>query len=341
MCSPYVDRTLRLECSVLGPSVRRVQWYFSPADDESTNLLSNSSKYTLTPVAIQNGAGVRLTVNNLTEEMDSGSYWCQAYVVDSSFILSESIVFELRETSFYFPLTCRGRILRNSETRCATVMEAPTLELVTTAYSSTVSTPSSSVQPSLSSIFSAQDSASPNLLPAVISTTILPQVSDGLSPSILLNLTPIPTSIVTQLPVLSHTTMVHEPTNPSPTDLSTASIPTELNTAITFPNSIQSSDIILYAVLGLVGFLILICVSLAVVILILCRKRCQKVGLEGEELTFKPLVTSTSAPVAIVNYPYPQLHAEFNAPMPSMHGCNRNYALGDLHSFSAIKLVVL
>ena len=265
VCNPYRDRILRLECSVLGPSVRRIQWYFSPADDESTNLLSSSSKYTLTPVAIQNGAGVRLTVNDLNEADDLGSYWCQAYVVDSSLILSESIVFELRGESDYFAFSCGERILRNSAVRCATVMEVPTLEFVTTAYSTTVPTPSSDVQPSLSSA-----PISANLISTTL--TILPRVSDGLSPSILLNLPPILTSVVTQPPAPS---MAPGPTDSSPTELRTASIPTE-------HSAVRSSDVILYAVLGLVGFLVLICVSLAVVILILCRKRCQKVGLEGE-----------------------------------------------------------
>ena len=180
----------------MGPNVGEIRWYFSTTSstiDENTNLLTNSSKYTLVPVTIMNGAGVRLTVHNLTEGEDTGYYWCQAYVSDSSQILSESSAFLLRDQTSYLDFPCPG-IFRNGNTKCATLMEVPT---------------------------------------------------------------------------------------ESPTDL--VSTPTEQSTTVTPPrNPSQSSELILYSVLGLVGFLILICVSLAVVILILCRKRCQRIGLEGK-----------------------------------------------------------
>ena len=108
-CNPYRGRTLRMECSVVGPNVGEIRWYFSTTSstfDENTTILINSTKYTLVPVTITNGAGVRLTVHNLTEERDAGYYWCQAYVSGSSQMLSESTVFILREQSYYIDFTC-------------------------------------------------------------------------------------------------------------------------------------------------------------------------------------------------------------------------------------------
>ena len=259
-----------MECSVVGPNVGEIRWYFSTTSstfDENTNLLTSSTKYTLVPVTITNGAGVRLTVHNLTEERDAGYYWCQAYVSGSSQMLSESTVFILREQSAYFDFKCTpGVILRNSNTRCATLMEVPTessTDLVAISYSTANPTSTFDVQPSMSSVHSSLSIT----LPSVVATTTQLQSSDASSST----LSPVPTLMVTIT------------TDSSSTDFNTASTPTEQSTTVTFPrNPSQSSELILYAVLGLVGFLILICVSLAVVILILCRKRCQRIGLEGK-----------------------------------------------------------
>ena len=268
-CNPYHDRTLRMECSVMGPNVGEIRWYFSTTSstiDENTNLLTNSIKYTLVPVTITNGAGVRLTVHNLTEEKDAGYYWCQAYVSGSSQILSESNAFILREQSEYIDFSCGEVTLRNSNTRCATLMAVPTESstvLISTSYSTANPTSTIDVQPSLSSVHSR---LSITLLSIVATTTQLQSSDDSSS-----TLSPVPTLMVT-------ITMDSTSTN-----FNTTSTPTEQSTAVTFPrNPSQLSEVILYAVLGLVGFLILICVSLAVVILILYRKRCQRIGLEGK-----------------------------------------------------------
>ena len=266
VCNPYRDRTLRMECSVVGPNVGEIRWYFSTTGstfDENTNLLTSSTKYTLVPVTITNGAGVRLTVHNLTEEKDAGYYWCQAYVLGSSQILSESNVFMLREQSDYIDFTCGGVILRNSNTRCATLMEVPTespTDPIAASYSTANPTSTIDVQPSLSPVPSSLSIS----LPVIVATTTQLQSSDS-------TLSPVPTLMVTMT------------TDLTSTNFNTTSTPTEQSTTATFPrNPSQSSELILYAVLGLVGFLILICVSLAVVILILCRKRCQRIGLEGK-----------------------------------------------------------
>ena len=250
----------------MGPNVGEIRWYFSATSstiDENTNLLTNSSKYTLVPVTITNGAGVRLTVHNLTEAEDAGYYWCQAYVSDRSQILSESSAFQLRDQTSYLNFTC-PRIFRNSNTRCATLMEVPTespTDLIASSYSTANPTLSVDVQPSLSSVYSSSSITTPSL---IVATTTQLQSSDASStPS------PVPTLMVT--------------TDSTFTNFNTVSTPTEQSTTVTPPrNPSQSSELILYAVLGLVGFLILICVSLAVVILILCRKRCQRIGLEGK-----------------------------------------------------------
>ena len=86
-------------------------------------------------------------------------------------------------------------------------------------------------------------------------------------------------------------------TQPSPTTLPPPTTPTfpqrppslfesSSPTTPTFPQRppslFESSSGILYAVLGLVGFLAIVCVLLVVIVIVLCRRRCGKADIKGE-----------------------------------------------------------
>ena len=95
---------------------------------------------------------------------------------------------------------------------------------------------------------------------------------------------------LTDSPSISPSTMppstFHTPSpTPSITDETTATtlfktgtqtVPTDQ------PSFVETSEFVLYAVLGLVGLLGVVCVVLVLVILLLCRRRCRRIGLEGE-----------------------------------------------------------
>lgn len=89
----------------------------------------------------------------------------------------------------------------------------------------------------------------------------------------------------------SATTTLPEPTlSPSPSPEAHTGIVTQLWTtsqpvpvSATPPGLFQTSSIILYAVLGLVGFLAIACVLLIVVVTVLCRRRCASRNVKGRQ----------------------------------------------------------
>lgn len=251
-CNPYLNRELKLDCAVTGPDVVKVRWYYNTEFNigsilhEGTIYLANSSKHLQMNHSISGGVGLTLTISNLTDN-DAGSYWCQPFAADGSFYLSASSSLSIRKEEFYgeIPFECIRRALRNAETGCATTRDFP--EPVSTIP------PSSFVDAVLSSISATTSSLPLSSLPSTTSTYSPSPTPHAESPSALSGL------------------------NSSASSSSSPS--SELPTAR--PES-NISQIILYAVLGLVGFLAIICILLCIIIVRLCRKRSQKIGLEGE-----------------------------------------------------------
>ena len=98
-----------------------------------------------------------------------------------------------------------------------------------------------------------------------------------------------PPSVTTTLPEPSVSSVASSVLYPSPTPealIETASqLPTTqpLSATSSSPKAqLQTSSIILYAVLGLVGFLAVVCVLLTVVVVVLCRRKCASRNMKGE-----------------------------------------------------------
>ena len=272
VCDPYLSEVLKLDCAITGPNDIVVQWYFSTNDDmdilsPDTLLITNSSKHTLTPMSIENGVRLGLTIHNLSEA-NEGLYWCQGLIMDGSFLLSASASFTLNEPEFYefLPFICHSGFLRDSESRCATIMEIPTLPPLTTHLPGPTPSPSMSISPAPSS--SLQNMAT-NL-----------QTSQPLLRDIQVTVSSQPLSPTPELP----TAPTQSSTSDSPHSESNTMVTTDSNTEESpKASSSQSSDIILYTILGLLGLLVILCLILGVVIFFLCRKRRRRVDLEGKQ----------------------------------------------------------
>lgn len=200
---------------MVGQNVTNIQWWFAPGSvDENATQLTESSKYTLVPTVSAEGLEVQLTISDLGDE-DVGTYWCQASVEDKSGLqlLSTSESVELQEMSWFEMNLITNKcmhVLRNADTRCASILITP---------------PSS-----------------------VITTTQLPD-----SPT--------------------HSSVVYPSPSPAPEPVS-ATAPSGL---------FQTSSIILYAVLGLVGFLAIACVLLIIIVAMLCRRKCARHNMKGKK----------------------------------------------------------
>ncbi len=114
--------------------------------------------------------------------------------------------------------------------------------------------------------------------------TILRRSNPSCASVIQLPTVPPPTTLTQTTP--PHTTLqptpLHTPipvtNNPETTPFATTIDVTQY----TPPFLVSDSQLILYVVLGLVGFLGVICMALGVVIVLLCRRRCQENSLNGE-----------------------------------------------------------
>ncbi len=205
LCNPYIEKALKFDCEIIGADVNEIRWYFSPDNtNENRVLLTNSTKYELSPYRGEgNNTALLLTINDLNA-IDVGFYWCQGIVPDGS--LTRSISFELwNETEYFFPRPC-DFILRRSVPTCASV---------------------------------------------ILSTTAPPP---------------------TTLPQTTHpptTTPLHTPVFTTDQEVTSQAVPVKIF-------EITESELVLYVVLGLVGFLAIICFTLGIVIVLLCRRRCQE-----------------------------------------------------------------
>ena len=221
VCNPYVNGQLKMSCSVLGQNITSIQWWFaSDFDEDYAVLIMNSSKYSLRQLEVVGGLEVQLTIQNL-DDGDSGTYWCQASVVDAHGVqllsTSESIMLQERSGFGGIENGCNYE-LKNSDQRCASILVTETVSVVPTTFPE-------------------------------------PHVS---SSSVSLTYYPSPTNFPSS--------MGNEPTVPLP--------PTY--------DIFEGSSVILYVVLGLVGFLAFVCLLLTVIVIVLCRRRCAQADIKSE-----------------------------------------------------------
>lgn len=175
--------------------------------DEDVLEITNNSKYSLDKTSSEEKLSVTLTVHNLNEDNDTGTYWCRAFLLDGSMLISP-FSFELKTSDMYTSFPCRVNVtIKNSVSACARII-TPT---PTTVY----------------------------------------DVSS-----------PLPTNMYT---LLSPTTVG------STKGITQATGPTSVYFEQTVPSGSTQLPI-LYIVVGLVGFLTLICVLLALVICLLCKR---------------------------------------------------------------------
>ena len=206
VCNPYPNHMLKIQCGVTGSNLHRIQWYFSASNDvniygEDVLEITNSSKYTLLKKSNERELTIILTVNDLNEENDTGSYWCRAFLLDGTMLISPNS-FELKTSNMYF-LPCRADVIvKSSISVCAQ-------QITSTSATTLVTSPSP--HPTASPGFEMTDRATE----LFITTDYLQQT--------------------------------------------------------TFPSALSHLPT-LYVVVGPVGFLILVCALLALVVCFLCKK---------------------------------------------------------------------
>lgn len=137
VCNPYVNGQLKMSCSVLGQNITSIQWWFaSGSDEDDAVVLTNSTKYFLRQLQVVGGLEVQLSVQNLDND-DSGMYWCQASVVDVHGVqllsTSETIMLQDKEWFEGIENGCNFE-LKNSDTRCASILVTETVSVVPTTF---------------------------------------------------------------------------------------------------------------------------------------------------------------------------------------------------------------
>ena len=242
VCSPYILGILNLTCAVSGDLVDSIEWYFRPGEGTQTVVLtnntqiSNGSRITITPSEFAGDYSVILTLSDIDSE-NEGFYWCQGLIQhdDHTLELSRSDQFELLPSERYFPIACpRNKAHKSSAIRCAALLPKPVVTSTSLASSGLTSTVlPSSDQPVTPTI------SSPSHLPSTI--TALRSTTMQLFP--------------TSKPTVIDNTA--QPATPPPLDEGT----------------VQLSDIILYAILGLLGCLVVLVFSLSIMISVLCCKK--------------------------------------------------------------------
>lgn len=257
VCSPYNLGILNLTCAVSGSMVENIQWYFRPTESNQQVILSNNSQITITRYEFDGDYSMIIIIEGLSVD-NEGFYWCQGLVRhnDHTLELSQSSMFELKPRNAYFPFNCPTKALKSSEVRCAAIIPPPIV----------------SNSPSHSSTFNI-------LVPSGDPTTV--------------KLDPSSTHMATQTVTTHQTSPTSYPTVTDntigivTTDPQSSGSQTDFTTITSQPplaqGTVQLSDIILYAILGLLGCLVVLVFSLSVVISILCCKKRHR-GIEGNTL---------------------------------------------------------
>ena len=260
VCNPYRLGILNLTCAVSGELVDDIQWYYRPTENGEAILLTNDSQVTIIPSNFEGDYSVIMTIRELNLG-NLGFYWCQGLVQheDLTLELSRSHEFQLLTEDRYFPFDCPGKAHKNSAVRCAAVVPAEP-----PVVSSSLGLPEHSSTVEL--LLPLDQSSTIEGIHSTPSLPLFPTTTSSRFTSASLSLQPssAPSEPSQQPPTGSQS----DPTQPPPLDQQSG------NT--------QLSDIILYAILALLGCLVLLVLSLSVVISVLCCKKRHK-GLEGEK----------------------------------------------------------
>ena len=242
ICNPYLNGILNLTCAVTGEPVKGIQWYFRRPNSVKNIMLTNeSSNVTLIPNSIDNYYSLNLVISDLNSN-NEGFYWCQGLVLEGDYILELT-------NSHEFELLPQFRYISlpcpiDKAIKNTNVRCAAIIPLSTD--------------------------------PPIVSSSV-PYPDQVTSSDILVPLDP--TSSVEETHITS--TQIITPS------LSTPQMPASQPTIATSDeptppmSSLQLTDIILYSILALLGFLTLLVLSLSIGISVLCcRKR--RTGLEGK-----------------------------------------------------------
>ena len=250
VCNPFTNGVLNLTCQVTGELLGGIHWYFRrPGTSVPILLTDNSSSTTFLTQSSDNNFSVNLVIEELDQE-DVGFYWCQGMVEDgdSHLLLSSSWEFQLLPENRYLPIPCPKKAVKNSKVRCATIMitDLPTPSS-STAYPEDKFT---SVDVFTDLLVPINISSSSSLLSQTDSLQPIHTASVSLSSTQVMVLVE-PTILLTDEPIF----------------------PPQLPTSDPQIDGLNLSDIILYAILALLGFLIFLVLSLSIVISILCCKK--------------------------------------------------------------------
>ena len=257
VCNPYQNGILNLTCAVTGQLVDGIHWYFRPAGSSQSVLMSNGSQVTLRDSEFEGNYAVVLTITGLNLE-NEGIYWCQGLVQsdNSTLKLSQSHEFELLAENMYIFLShCPlDKALKNAKTRCAVIIPTSTGPPVST----------STAHPSTSADLPLPSSTMNSHLSTQSTVSVFQHVG----------------STTTQ-----HVNSIRS--TPSPTSQVITSSPSKTPNPVSSPdtpaNDVHLSDIILYAILALLGCLVLVVLLLSVLTSLLCCKR-RRHQLEGNAI---------------------------------------------------------
>ena len=263
VCNPFLNGVLNLTCQVTGELLGGIHWYFRrPGTSIPILITDNSSSTTFITQSSNSNFSVNLVIKGLDQE-DVGFYWCQGMVEDGDnhLLLSSSLEFQLLPENRYLEIPCPKKAVKNSRVLCATIMIAD------------LPTPSSSTA-YLEDKFTSIDVLTDFLVPMNISLSSLSSQANSLQPIQVASVSLSSTQVM--VAVEPTVLLTEEPIN---------IFPPQLPTSDPQINGLNLSDIILYAILALLGFLIFLVLSLSIVISILCCKK--KRSDQGGNVIFK------------------------------------------------------
>ena len=157
-----------------GANLQSIQWYFSASD--TVNIfgsdvveITNSSKYALQETSTGGMLGVRLTVNDLDEDKDTGTYWCRAFLLDGTMLFSPNF-FKLNEMSEYVGEFACGEqlVIKSSMSVCARPLVHDDL--------TTSPMPMPSPSPITGTVFSTTEGGTETLMPTLSTSSRLMSV---------------------------------------------------------------------------------------------------------------------------------------------------------------------
>ena len=123
VCNPYINQVMQLECKMIGANLGMIKWYFLPSNTMNHNNtieIRSSSKYNIIILSSDKSMTAKLTIRRLTQENDSGIYWCQGILKDARISLTPSSSLNLGYRNDYDPtIPCIADIyLKSSLDKC-------------------------------------------------------------------------------------------------------------------------------------------------------------------------------------------------------------------------------